>query len=199
MNAFRCIPVLISCLALACPLGAAGPVVILIGPPGSGKTTQAEILKKERGMAVIAADDLIARNPQAFEKVRHAAVQGADLRQDPALNALVEEELGKLDVSKGVILDGYPAAKIQADFLAGLQEKLNLPKAIVIHLLVPDKVVRKRMAKQNAAEVEQRLKDYHREFDFARTYYPQADIRDVDGTKKPDAVAKEIRKLLPPK
>ena len=199
MNAFRCIPVLISCLALASPALAAGPVVILIGPPGSGKTTQAEILKKERGMAVIAADDLIARNPEAFAKARHAAIQGADLRQDPALNDLVEGELGKLDLSKGVILDGYPAAKIQADFLAGLQEKLNLPKAIVIHLLVPDKVVRKRMAKQNAAEVEQRLKDYHREFDFARTYYPQADIRDVDGTKKPDAVAKEIRKLLPPK
>ena len=47
-----------------------------------------------------------------------------------------------------------------------------------------------------ARDVEQELKDYHREFDFVRDYFPETDIRTVDGTKKVDAVAKEIAKLL---
>ena len=69
-------------------------------------------------------------------------------------------------------------------------------KALVIHLRVPDGVARKRLAKEKIPDLEQQFKDYHREFDFACIYFPQADIRDVDGTKRPDAVAKEIRNLL---
>jgi adenylate kinase len=177
-------------------MSAAGPLVLLVGSPGSGKSTQAEILRKERGMTIISADDLIARNRQAFEKLRNPALDGVDVRQDPAVNRLVEEALGNTDLSKGVIIDGYPAAKNQADFLSDLRKKLDLPKALVIHLRVPDKVLRKRMAKQKVPDIEQQLKDYHREFDFIRSYFPESDIRDVDGDKKPKSVAKEIRKLL---
>ena len=145
---------------------------------------------------IIAADDLIARNQQKFARFKNPNIQGVDPQQDPAMNALVEEALGKVDVSKGVILEGYPAAKSQGDFLASLREKLNLPKTVVIHLRVPDDVVRKRLAKQKRSDLEQELKNYHREFDFVSLYFPQADIREVDGTKKPKDVAKEIRKLL---
>jgi adenylate kinase len=180
--------------ALAGPLQAAGPLVVLIGPPGAGKNTQAEILHKERGMAVISADDLIAQNRQTFERFKNPTIQGVDPLLDPALNPLVEEALGKADLSKGLVLSGYPAAKTQADFLVGLREKHNLPKAIVIHLRVPDDVARKRMKGQK--DIDEQLKDYHRELDFARDYFPQADIHDVDGNKKIDAVAKEIGRLL---
>jgi adenylate kinase len=184
------------CALLASQVFAAGPVVLLIGPPGSGRTTQAEILRKERGMTIIAADDLIARNPQMFEKFKNPAIQGVDVHLDPALNRLVEEALEKADLSKGVVLDGYPAAKTQADHLAALRDKYKLPKIVVIHLRISDQVARKRLAKQSGRDLDQELKDYHRELDFARTYFPQADIREVDGTKSRDAVAKEIRKLL---
>ena len=67
----------------------------------------------------------------------------------------------------------------------------------MIHLNVPDPVVRKRLTDRKADEVEQQLKDYHRELDFARTYFPQAAIRDVDGTQSAAAVTKAIRRLLP--
>ncbi len=187
--------VLISCLALLGQAQTAGPVIVMIGPPGSGKTTQTEILRKGRGMAVVAADDLIARNQQAFERFAKPQIQGVEPRLDPALNRLVEQALGSIDLSKGVVLDGYPAAKIHGDHLVVLRQRLHLPKPIVIHLRVPDEVVRKRL--KNQSDVEQRLKDYHRELDFARVYFPEADIRDVDGTKKPAAVAKAIRGLLP--
>ena len=90
-----------------------------------------------------------------------------------------------------MVLDGYPAAKIQGDFLANL---LDMPRAIVIHLSVPDDVVRKRL--ENGRDIEQELKDYHREFDFIRTYFPDAHIENIDGTKSPAQVAKQIRKVL---
>jgi adenylate kinase len=192
----RCIHALIWCTALAPQLPAAGPLVLLIGGPGSGKSTQAEILRKERQMTIISADDLIAGNRQVFEKVRNPALDGVDVRQDPALNRLIEEALGKADLSKGVVIDGYPAAKNQADFLAAMREKLDLPQALIIHLHVPDKVLRKRMKKSKTPDGEQRLKDYHREFDFIRTYFPESQIRDVDGNKRAKSVAKAIRKLL---
>jgi len=181
---------------LAIDLRAAGPVVLIVGPPGSGRSTQAEILRKERGMLVIAADDLIARNREKFEKFRNPTIHGVEVHLDPALNQLVEEALTGADLSKGVVLDGYPAAKTQGDYLTGLRTKLNLPQAIVIHLQVPDDVVRKRLSGSKAADLDQRLKDYHRELDFAHTYFPEANIHDIDGTRKPDAVAKAIRKVL---
>jgi adenylate kinase family enzyme len=183
----------LSLLAFAQP---AGQIVVMIGPPGSGKTTQTEILRKERGMAVISADDLIARNREAFAKFRNPQIQGVEPRLDPALNRLVEEALRSADLSKGLILDGYPAAKNQGDYLTVLREKYNLPKPVVIHLHVPDSVVRQRLKNQKRTDLDQELKDYHREFDFAREYFPETDIREVDGTKKPAVVAREIRKLL---
>jgi adenylate kinase len=188
--------VLVCLAALASRLYAAGPIVVLIGAPGSGRTTQADILKKERGMPVISADDLIARNQESFKKPKFPALQGLDPRLDPALNKLVEEALGTADLSKGVVLDGYPASKGQGDFLVELRQKLNLPLPLIIHLSVPDQVVRKRLKKNNVPDLEQQLKDYHRELDFVREYFPQADIRDVDATKRPADVAKQIRKLL---
>jgi adenylate kinase len=183
-------------LALPAVAQTAGQVIVMIGPPGAGKTTQTDILKKQMGMAVVSADELIEQNRQVFQKYRQSNIQGMEPRVDPVLNKLVEEKLKGTDLSKGLILDGYPGAKVHGDYLTKLGQDLGLPKPIVIHLLVPDEVVRKRLKKQSANDVEQALKDYHREWDFARVYFPEADIREIDGTKKSGTVAKEIRKIL---
>jgi adenylate kinase len=190
------LPFLVSILALPSYAYLTGPVVVLIGPPGSGKTTQTEILRKTRGMAVISADDLIARNKREFARFKNPHIEGVEPRLDPVLNRLVEEAIASADLSKGVILDGYPAAKNQGDHLAALQRKFSLSKVLVIHLRVPDNVVRQRLKDQKRADLDQELKDYHREFDFAREYF--TDIHEIDGTKKPEIVAEEIRKLLQP-
>jgi adenylate kinase len=171
-------------------------LIVLIGAPGAGKNTQSEILKKDLGCAVVSTDALIANNQMAFEKYSNPGIQGVEPRLDPALNTLVEGQLMGFGNSKCVVLDGYPAAKNQGDFLAALVTRMNLPKPIVIHLDVPDDVIRKRLKSTKASVVDQNLKDYHRELDFASIYFPNADIHKVDGTKKPEAVAKEIRKFL---
>jgi adenylate kinase len=184
-------------LALIAQAQAAAPLIVFIGPPGAGKTTQTRILQKERGMALVSTDDLIDQNHDAFQKFRQPAIHGMEPHADPALNQLVEAKLRSLDLSHGVILDGYPASKEQADYLVNLIQELNLPKPVVIQLDVPDAVVRKRLKQENQEDVEQRLKDYHREFDFAHVYFPQADIHKIDGTKSEATVSSAIRKALP--
>src|SRR5690349_2525735 len=174
----------------------AGPLIVLIGPPASGKTTQAQILQKERGMAVISVEDLIAQNRRELERYRRPEIQGVEPRLDPALNRLVEERLRAVDRSKGVVLDGYPASKGQGDSLASLITEFHFSGPVVLQLRVADSEVRKRASKAGSPDVEQALKDYHRELDFAQTYFPQANIHEIDGSKPAPQVAKEISRVL---
>ena len=147
-------------------------------------------------MAIISVEDLIAQNRQAFERARRPEIQGVEPRLDPALNRLVEERLRAIDRSKGVILDGYPASKEQGDRLAALMTEFHFSGPIVLQLRVDDSEVRKRARKSPGQDVEQGLKDYHRELDFAQTYFPQAGIHEIDGSKPVREVSKEIRKVL---
>ncbi len=182
--------------SLALPATAAGPFVILIGAPASGIPALADILHRDFGMTVISADDLIANNRDRFERYKKPVLTGVEPRLDPALNTLVEDALTQADLSKGVVLEDYPASKPQGDYIAGLREKLKLPKPLVVHLRIPDDEARKRLSQQKAADIDQQLKDYHREFDHANLYFPDADLQSVDATKPPEVVATEIRKMM---
>src|SRR6185312_13384793 len=85
--------VVIPWATLPISIHAAGVLVLLVGPPASGRTTQAEFLRKDVGLPVIAADDLIGHNPQKFQKYKTPALNGVDPHLDPALNELVEQAL----------------------------------------------------------------------------------------------------------
>ncbi len=176
-------------------------VIVLIGPTGSGKTTQSEFIKREFGISTIAADDLIKENPAALEKYQTAGIYPGPPQTSPALNDLVRARLSKMDLKKGVVLDGYPATKDQADHLAALVRDLALPSPVVIQIDVPDAVVKERLQKRKEPEdtpeqIERRLKDYHRELDMIRDYYPRANIWTIDGTRPPADVSQTIQAIL---
>ena len=123
-------------------------------------------------MAVISADELIARNQQKFQRYKLPAVHGVDPHLDPALDSVVEDALTKADLSKGVVLDGYPASKIQGDFLTSMRQRLQLPPPIVIHLSFSRQCGADRLHGQQRPELDQQLRNY-REFDFIGTYFPR--------------------------
>jgi adenylate kinase len=163
-------------------------VVVLIGPPVSGKTTQADYLRKYRGLSIIAADDL-----------RKAA--GAKASDPAAVDNLLLDRMRKADLTKGFVLDGYPATRAQADFLDKVVKELNLPSPLIVQLDVPDEVVRQRAKKRGAARdkpemVDQALSTYHQELDLARSYYPKADIWTINGQREPSEVWATIKTLL---
>ncbi len=176
-------------------------LIVLIGPTGSGKTTQAEFLKKRFAIPTIAVDDLITANPAELTKYRGAGITPGPPQLNPAIDALVAKEVTSLDLTKGVALDGYPASKDQADHLAALAAKLNLPPPIVIQIDLPDDVARQRLKKRQRADdkpelIEERLKNYHREMDMIRSYYPQANIWTINGDKPVAEVSSTIEAIL---
>ncbi len=194
-------------VALACILVGAlgaeqkieGPLVLLIGPPGSGKSTQGVRVARKWRLPLVSVEELIADNQDAIRKLRASGVTGIEPETDPVINQFFEERLKRGDLTKGAVLDGYPSTKDHGDFLTRMVQAGQLPDPVVIQLEISDEEVRKRMAKvpgRNMESVEQRLKDYHREMDMVRLYFPNADITSVDGSKKPKRVNKNINKLL---
>jgi adenylate kinase len=191
------------CLALGAPfLGAAlaqqpaPPVIVLIGPPGAGKSTQAANIQKKYRFAMITREQLMQDDPALLARYKQPDIAGVEPRADPALNKLFQRRLEQTDISKGLLLDGYPATKDHADFLRQVVEQKGLGLPLVLQLNVPDDVVRERLKGQSPATIEQNLKDYHREMDFVAVYFPQADIVAIDGNKKPKAVFRQIQQAL---
>jgi adenylate kinase len=189
------------------PLLAAAPqnadrrfLIVLIGPTGSGKATQADFLRKRFGIPTLAADDLIRQHPDALRQHVTDGIDPGPQRENPALDQLVADALKNIDLSKGVALDGYPATKDQADHLEAWVKKAGL-RTIIIQLDVPDRIARERLKRRagpddTPQQIEQRLKDYHRELDMLRDYYPEANIWTVDGTKSPSEVSNTIESIL---
>jgi adenylate kinase family enzyme len=175
---------------------AARPVIVLIGPAGAGKSTQAAFLQKKYGFAVISAEQLIEADPSMLARSKQPEIQGVDARTDPALNKIFVKVIEKTDTSKGLVLDGYPATKDHADFITARARERGLSKQMVIHLRISDEVARQRLKDRLPAQIEQALKDYHREFDFVNLYYTNADIFDVDGAAKPEVVSRAISALV---
>jgi adenylate kinase len=164
--------ILVTQLGISAQEAGKGLVMVLIGPPGGGKTTQSEALSKRYKVPVVAGDAALS---------------------DDALRA----RLKALDVSRGFILDGYPATRRQADFLGAVVKELKLPSPIILQLEVPDDVVRQRLAgKQKPEALEKSLAQYHKEMDLFREYYPQADIWTVIGTRPISEVTQTIVSLI---
>lgn len=189
--------------ALACAAGAfaqpivQGPVVLIVGPPGAGKTTQAEVLAKAYGLPSITPANLIAANPEVFERIRRKGVTGIEPETDPVLNRLFEQRIAQPDAAKGFITAGYPSVKDHADFVAAMVKTNRLPNPIVVQLEVPEAETRKRLARDpKYANLDQLLKDYQREMAIAALYFPNAEIHRIDGRGRPNQVTKRIRDVL---
>jgi adenylate kinase family enzyme len=193
----------ILCAQTASPAASSGPsqpLIILIGPPLSGKTTFADSIAHSYGVPSISIEDLIRDNAAELEGLRGEGVSLAEMRYDPAMSRYVRERLKTVDLSHGITLDGYPATLFQAEDLAKIFPDLKL-KLIALRLQVPDDVVRKR-AQTTGREsdrpqiIEQRIKDYHREMDSISVYFPNAKIVDIDGNQPEAQVWRAMQTAL---
>jgi adenylate kinase len=176
-------------------------VLILIGAPGSGKNTQSAYLQKVYEIPVISADQLVKANPDAVASIQTIGVPAIDPRQDSIMNQLVQAKLKSIDTSRGFILDGYPATKDQADFLAGLLQQTPHPAPLVLQLDVPDSVAKKRLAKSRNPDdreplLSQAIEDYHREMRFIQVYYPNVNIKQVNANQTREKVSQTIKAIV---
>jgi adenylate kinase family enzyme len=176
------------------------PLIILIGPPLSGKTTLVDSITRTYNVPNISVEDLIKDNGPELEHLRGQGMSMAEMRYDPAMSRYLRDRLKTADLSHGLALDGYPATLVQAEDLSKMVPDLKL-KAIAFQLKVPDDVIRQRARKtgrqsDNSQILEQRIKDYHREMDAISLYFPDANIVAVDANKSEAEVWKEVQAAL---
>lgn len=130
------------------PLGGNPPTaVILFGPPGSGKGTQAKILTKSLAIPHISTGDMLREHVKAGDsigrKVRELLKAG-HLVPDGLINQMVEERISHTDCERGFILDGYPRTLEQATLLMGSMLGARGVEEKVVHLKVDaDRLVKR--------------------------------------------------------
>ena len=110
----------------------AAPVLILLGPPGAGKGTQARMLEDSYGFVQLSTGDLlraaVSAGTEAGLKAK-AVMEAGDLVSDDIVIAILRDRLADPDTAKGVILDGFPRTTVQAEaldtLLAESGQKIN--------------------------------------------------------------------------
>jgi adenylate kinase len=180
-------------------------VVLLIGPPGAGKTTQARRISHKYHVPSISMSDLLKQDAgwgkAGSKKVLRAQMESGELVDDETANRLIGKRLYLKDAEHGFVLDGYPANAVQADKLAVVLKERGLPPPVVIFLDTPDDVVRQRMKKRHQADdtpemIEHRLKEYHANTGFLLERYPGEQLKKIDGARGEDQVWRDVEQAL---
>jgi len=119
-------------------------IVLLFGPPGCGKGTQAASLAQHFHIPAISTGDMFRAECKAgtdLGRLSCSILKSGGLVGDGIVNQIVAGRIRQPDCASGFLLDGYPRTLEQARFLDGLLQKLGLPKPIAIHLDVPAEVL----------------------------------------------------------
>jgi adenylate kinase len=127
--------------------------VVMLGPPGAGKGTQAGRLAQKRGLPKISTGDILREAVQAGSPlgcVAKAAMDAGKLVSDDVMIGIVQERLGRDDAKNGFILDGFPRTVDQAVALDKMMDGRG--PLVVLDVVVPEDVLVKRLATRRICE-----------------------------------------------
>jgi len=189
--------------------------IILLGPPGAGKGTQAQRLVSERNMVQLSTGDMLraARTSGTEMGTMVAGVMDrGELVTDEIVIGLIREQLEADNGAAGYIFDGFPRTLAQADALGNLLVEMGENLDAAIELQVDDAVLVDRIvgrakeaaaagapvrADDNEESLKIRLMAYYKQTSpLIGYYYAKGDLRSVDGLASMDDVAASISKAL---
>ncbi|MDC9813102.1 adenylate kinase [Rhizobium binxianense] len=189
--------------------------LVLIGPPGAGKGTQAERLVRDYGLMHISTGDLLREAIKAETSLgltAKAAVDSGTLVPDKVVVGLVEERLSDKKPEQGFILDGFPRTVAQAEALERLLYNLNKPLDHVIIFDIAIDLLEERIAKRaeqsravgaqtrsddNAEVLKKRVDEFARATAALAPFYEHRRLlRRVDAAAGIDEVEAQIGNLL---
>ena len=123
--------------------------VIMMGPPGAGKGTQATRFARERGLLKISTGDILremAREGHPVAVAAKADIDAGMLVDDATMIAIVRDRLLRPDAAKGFVLDGFPRTVVQARALDQIMEERDNGALIVVDVVVPEGELVRRLA-----------------------------------------------------
>lgn len=185
--------------------------LILLGPPGAGKGTQAKILIEKYGIPQLSTGDILraaiaARTPLGLEA--KAIMDRGDLVSDDVVNAIISERLDQSDCRPGFILDGFPRTIAQAETLETMLSEKNMALDAVVELRVDEEELVQRVlnraketggarADDNEEVIRKRLEVYRELTEPLVGFYTEKGIlKSVDGMASVEDVKEEIAKAI---
>ena len=123
--------------------------IVLLGPPGAGKGTQAGIIAKEFGLVHVSSGDLFRenlKNQTELGKLAKGYMDSGALVPDDVTIAMVKDRISRPDCEKGVLLDGFPRTPAQAEALDVMLGNLNSKVNCVPYISVPSEVLVERLS-----------------------------------------------------
>src|SRR2546423_359527 len=183
--------------------------VLLLGPQGAGKGTQAKRVSAEYGIAHIASGEILRAEMQAGtelgRRVKDVYDRG-DLVSDDLVIELIRTRLEQPDTDSGFILDGFPRTTVQAEALDAMMSEIARSFSVVFALQIPDAVAFERLRKRAQVEgraddtdeaIQRRLENYHRETEPLIEYYRvRGNLVPIHGDRSENVVFAEIQSAL---
>lgn len=179
--------------------------VVLLGPPGAGKGTQAQLLAGRLGVPAISTGDMlraaVAAGSELGHRVQSVMASGA-LVDDALMAEVVRERIAQPDTASGYLLDGYPRTLPQAETLAGiLQEAGQALDAVVLVDVPEEELVRRALLRGRDDDKEEvireRLRVYREKTEPLIGYYRERGLlREIDGNRPVEEVTSRMYEAL---
>ncbi|WP_309081109.1 adenylate kinase [Zhihengliuella sp.] len=183
--------------------------LLIVGPPGSGKGTQAVRISERLGVVAISTGDIFRANvkggtPLGLEAKKY--IDAGDFVPDSVTNNMVRDRLQQDDVKDGFLLDGYPRTSPQVDELDSILSENGQELDAVLQLTADDDELVERLLKRAAVEgraddtedvIRHRLALYHEQTEVVvKRYRERGIVREVDGIGEIDDVTARVLDAL---
>ena len=183
--------------------------VLLLGPQGAGKGTQAKRISAEYGIPHIASGEILRAEmdagTQLGKRVKDVYDRG-DLVSDDLMIELIRNRLEQSDTESGFVLDGFPRTTVQAEALDSMFNDIGRNFSVAFALQIPDEVAFDRLRRRAELEgraddtdeaSQRRLDNYHRETEPLIEYYrTRGNLVPIHADRRENEVFAEIQRAL---